>query len=59
MYHYSIIMSMVSPPASIYRGLGTVFWDLGGPIMLLSHYEPGHRENNTHNGSYIGHCLSL
>lgn len=47
------------PPVSIYRDLGTVFWGLGGPIMSLSHYELGQRENNTHNSSYIGHYLSL
>lgn len=59
MYHYSVIMSMVSPQASIYRDLGTVFWGLREPIMSLSHYELGQRENNTHNRSYIGHYLSL
>lgn len=47
------------PPASIYRDLGTVFWGLRAPIMSLSHYELGQRENNTHNRSYIGHYLSL
>lgn len=59
MYHYSVIMSMVSPQASIYGDLGTVFWGLREPIMSLSHYELGQRENNTHNRSYIGHYLSL
>lgn len=54
-YHYVCGI----PPASIYGDLGSVFWGLRGPIISLSHYEPGQRENNTHNRSYIGLYLSL
>lgn len=31
-------------PASIYGDLGTVLWDLRGPIMSLSHYELGRKK---------------
>lgn len=30
--------------ASIYGDLGTVLWDLRGPIMSLSHYELGRKK---------------
>lgn len=59
MYYYSLIMSIVYPPAPIYRDLGTLCRGLRGPIMSLSHYEPGQGENNTHNMSCVGHYLSL
>lgn len=31
-------------PASIYGDLGTVLWDLRGPIMSLSHYDLGRKK---------------
>lgn len=46
-------------PLSLHlQGLRYCVWGLRGPIISLSHYEQGQRENNTHNRSYIEHYLS-